>query len=76
MDVKLFLGMAAVRQSGDLGSAIVFVVVIPHLIPLRSVLVTVIFGICITVLDDLVVACSFARECEWAAIALQPNQFT
>lgn len=71
MDVKLFLGIAAVRQSGDFGSAIGFVVVVvAHLIPLRSVFVTVIFGICITVLD---VICSFAGDCEWAAIALQVN---
>lgn len=70
MDVKLFLGIAEVRQSGDLGSATVLVAV-AHLTPLRSVFVTVIFGICIPVFDDVV--CSFAGECEWVAIALQLN---
>lgn len=69
MDVKLFLGIE-VRQSGDLGSGTVLVAV-AHLTPLRSVFVTVIFGICIPVFDDVV--CSFAGECEWVAIALQLN---
>lgn len=73
MDVKLFLGIAEVIQSGDLGSATVFVAV-AHLTPLRSVFVTVIFGICIAVFDDVV--CSFAGECEWVAIALQLNLST